>query len=254
MKLVDTHAHIYDKKFSSDFDEVMNRIDEELEFIVSIGYDLESSKKSVELSNKYKNIYAVIGFHPTDISLYSDKARNELIELAKNPKVVAIGEIGLDYYWMKDPKEKQKEIFRKQMELACELALPVVIHTRDAIEDTVEILEEYKNIGGILHCYPGSYETATKLMDRYCFGIGGVVTFKNNRVTKETVEKLPLEKIVIETDCPYLTPEPFRGKRNEPVYVKYVADEIAEIKGVTVEEVIIATTENAKKIYNIKNR
>ena len=138
-----------------------------------------------------------------------------------------------------------------QMELARKLKLPVVIHTRDAMEDTVNILEEYKDLGGIMHCYPGSYETAKKLMDRYYFGIGGVVTFKNNKVTKETVKKLPLEKIVIETDCPYLTPEPFRGKRNEPVYVKYVAEKIAEIKEVSLEEVIEVTTQNAKNAYSI---
>lgn len=165
--------------------------------------------------------------------------------------MTAIGEIGLDYYWMEDPKEKQMEIFRLQMELARRVKLPVVIHTRDAIEDTVKILEEYKDLGGIMHCYPGSYETAKKLMDRYYFGIGGVVTFKNNKVTKETVKKLPLERIVIETDCPYLTPEPFRGKRNEPVYVKYVAEKIAEIKEISLEQVIEVTTNNAKKIYSI---
>ena len=165
--------------------------------------------------------------------------------------MTAIGEIGLDYYWMEDPKEKQMEIFRLQMELARRVKLPVVIHTRDAIEDTVKILEEYKDLGGIMHCYPGSYETAEKLMDRYYFGIGGVVTFKNNKVTKETVKKLPLERIVIETDCPYLTPEPFRGKRNEPVYVKYVDEKIAEIKEISLEQVIEVTTNNAKKIYSI---
>lgn len=251
MKLVDTHTHIYDKKFNDDFDEVIERINDELDFIVSVGYDLESSEKSVKLSDKYSKIYSVIGFHPTDIKKYSENSEKKLIELAANPKVVAIGEIGLDYYWMEDPKEKQKEIFRRQMNLAEKLKLPVVIHTRDALEDTFEILEEYKDLNGILHCYPGSYEMAQKVMDRYYFGIGGVLTFKNNRVTKETVDKLPLDRMVIETDCPYLTPEPFRGKRNEPVYVKYVAEEIARIKNISVEKVIEITTENARKIYKI---
>ncbi len=251
MKLVDTHAHIYDEKFRGDFDEIMDRINKELDFVVSIGYDMESSEKSTALSEKYEKIYSVIGFHPTEIKKYNSEAEKKLEELAKNPKVKAIGEIGLDYYWMEDPKEKQKEIFRLQMELARRVKLPVVIHTRDAMEDTVDILEEYKDLGGIMHCYPGSYETAKKLMDRYYFGIGGVVTFKNNKVTKETVKKLPLERIVIETDCPYLTPEPFRGKRNEPVYVKYVAEKIAEIKEISLEEVIEVTTNNAKMIYSI---
>ena len=166
MKLVDTHAHIYDEKFRGDFDEIMDRINKELDFVVSIGYDMESSEKSTALSEKYEKIYSVIGFHPTEIKKYNSEAEKKLEELAKNPKVKAIGEIGLDYYWMEDPKEKQKEIFRLQMELARRVKLPVVIHTRDAMEDTVDILEEYKDLGGIMHCYPGSYETAKKLMDR----------------------------------------------------------------------------------------
>ena len=252
MKLVDTHAHIYDKQFKPDFDEIIDRISKELEFIVSIGYDLESSEKSVDLAEKYPFIYGVVGVHPTDIKKYSDTVERKLEELARNEKVVAIGEIGLDYHWMEDPKEEQEEIFRRQMELSRRVGLPVVIHTRDAMEDTVKILEDYKDVGGIMHCYPGSYETAEKLIDRYYFGIGGVVTFKNNKVTKETVKKLPIEKIVIETDCPYLTPEPFRGKRNEPVYVRYIAEEIARIKEMQIEKVIEITTGNAKKVYNIK--
>ena len=252
MKLVDTHAHIYDKQFKPDFDEIIDRISKELEFIVSIGYDLESSEKSVNLAEKYPFIYGVVGVHPTDIKKYSDTVERKLEELARNEKVVAIGEIGLDYHWMEDPKEEQEEIFRRQMELSRRVGLPVVIHTRDAMEDTVKILEDYKDVGGIMHCYPGSYETAEKLIDRYYFGIGGVVTFKNNKVTKETVKKLPIEKIVIETDCPYLTPEPFRGKRNEPVYVRYIAEEIARIKEMPLEKVIEITTGNAKKVYNIK--
>ena len=252
MKLVDTHAHIYDKQFKPDFDEIIDRISKELEFIVSIGYDLESSEKSVDLAEKYPFIYGVVGVHPTDIKKYSDTVERKLEELARNKKVVAIGEIGLDYHWMEDPKEEQEEIFRRQMELSRRVGLPVVIHTRDAMEDTVKILEDYKDVGGIMHCYPGSYETAEKLIDRYYFGIGGVVTFKNNKVTKETVKKLPIEKIVIETDCPYLTPEPFRGKRNEPVYVRYIAEEIARIKEMPLEKVIEITTGNAKKVYNIK--
>ncbi len=252
MKLVDTHAHIYDKQFKPDFDEIIDRISKELEFIVSIGYDLESSEKSVNLAEKYPFIYGVVGVHPTDIKKYSDTVERKLEELARNEKVVAIGEIGLDYHWMEDPKEEQEEIFRRQMELSRRVGLPVVIHTRDAMEDTVKILEDYKDVGGIMHCYPGSYETAEKLIDRYYFGIGGVVTFKNNKVTKETVKKLPIEKIVIETDCPYLTPEPFRGKRNEPVYVRYIAEEIARIKEMPLERVIEITTGNAKKVYNIK--
>lgn len=252
-KIIDTHTHIYDKQFEEDFDDVIDRIENQLEGIVSIGFDLESSQKSIELAKKYKFVHAVVGVHPVDISKYNDEVEKEIEKLALNEeKVVAIGEIGLDYHWMADPKEVQAEGFRKQMALAERVKKPVVIHTREALQDTLDILAEFPNVGGILHCYPGSYEAAKPFLDRYFLGIGGTLTFKNNRKTKELVEVLPLEKIVIETDCPYLTPVPFRGKRNEPIYTKYVAEEIAKIKNISVEEVIKVTTENAKKIYGIK--
>ena len=252
-KIIDTHTHIYDKQFEEDFDGVIDRIENQLEGIVSIGFDLESSQKSVELAKKYNFIHAVVGVHPVDISKYNDEVEKEIEKLALNEeKVVAIGEIGLDYHWMADPKEVQAEGFRKQMALAEKVKKPVVIHTREALQDTLDILAEFPNVGGILHCYPGSYEAAKPFLDRYFLGIGGTLTFKNNRKTKELVEVLPLEKIVIETDCPYLTPVPFRGKRNEPIYTSYVAEEIARIKNISVEEVIKITTENAKKIYGIK--
>lgn len=252
-KIIDTHTHIYDKQFEEDFDDVIDRIENQLEGIVSIGFDLESSQKSVELAKKYNFIHAVVGVHPVDISKYNDEVEKEIEKLALNEeKVVAIGEIGLDYHWMADPKEVQAEGFRKQMALAERVKKPVIIHTREALQDTLDILAEFPNVGGILHCYPGSYEAAKPFLDRYFLGIGGTLTFKNNKKTKELVEVLPLEKIVIETDCPYLTPVPFRGKRNEPIYTKYVAEEIAKIKNISVEEVIKVTTENAKKIYGIK--
>ena len=252
-KIIDTHTHIYDKQFEEDFDDVIDRIENQLEGIVSIGFDLESSQKSVELAKKYNFVHAVVGVHPVDISKYNDEVEKEIEKLALNEeKVVAIGEIGLDYHWMADPKEVQAEGFRKQMALAEKVKKPVVIHTREALQDTLDILAEFPNVGGILHCYPGSYEAAKPFLDRYYLGIGGTLTFKNNKKTKELVEVLPLEKIVIETDCPYLTPVPFRGKRNEPIYTKYVAEEIAKIKNISVEEVIKVTTENAKKIYGIK--
>ena len=251
MKLVDTHCHIYGENYKDDLDEVLQRSGENLEFIVNIGYDLWSSETSVELADKYRFAYATVGVHPTDISGYTDEVEAKLIKFCENPKVVAIGEIGLDYYWMKDPKEVQEIYFRKQIDIARKVNKPVVIHTRDAMEDTVKILQEYKDIKGIMHCYPGSYETAKLLMDRYYFGVAGVVTFKNNVKTKEFVEKMPLDRLLIETDSPYLTPVPYRGKRNEPSYVEFVAQEVANIKGITVEEVIRVTTENAKKIYGI---
>ena len=252
-KIIDTHTHIYDKQFENDFDDVMKRIEDELEGIVSIGFDLESSLKSIELANRYSFVNAVIGVHPVDIKKYNDKVEKELERLAlTEKKVVAIGEIGLDYHWMEDPKDVQIAGFRKQMELAERVKKPVVIHTREALQDTLDVLKDYKNVGGILHCYPGSLAAAKPFLDRYYLGIGGTLTFKNNKKTKELVKELPLEKIVLETDCPYLTPVPFRGKRNEPVYTKYVAEEVARIKEISVEEVIKITTENAKKIYGMQ--
>ncbi|WP_407536154.1 TatD family hydrolase [Cetobacterium somerae] len=251
MKLVDTHCHLDNEKFDEDRLEVIERIKENLEFCVNIGYDLSSSKKSLELAKEYDFIYAVIGVHPIDIAEYSEEVEKELELLGKNPKVVAIGEIGLDYHWMTEPKEIQQERFKSQLELAERLNKPVVIHTRDAMEDTVNILKEYPNITGVIHCYPGSLETAKQLVDRFYLGIGGTLTFKNSKKAVEVVKDIPLDRIVIETDCPYLTPEPFRGKRNEPIYVEYVAKKIAEIKEISVEDVTKITTENAKKLYRI---
>lgn len=251
MKLVDTHCHLDNEKFDEDRLEVIERIKENLEFCVNIGYDLASSKKSLELAKEYDFIYAVIGVHPIDIAEYNEEVEKELEILGKNPKVVAIGEIGLDYHWMTEPKEVQQERFKRQLELAERLNKPVVIHTRDAMEDTVNILKEYPNITGVIHCYPGSLETAKQLVDRFYLGIGGTLTFKNSKKAVEVVKDIPLDRIIIETDCPYLTPEPFRGKRNEPIYVEYVAKKIAEIKEISVEDVTKVTTENAKKLYRI---
>lgn len=251
MRLVDTHCHLDNEKFDEDRLDVIDRIKGNLEFCVNIGYDLTSSKKSLELAKKYDFIYAVIGVHPIDIAEYDEEIEKELELLAKDSKVVAIGEIGLDYHWMTEPKEIQQERFRRQLELAKRLNKPVVIHTRDAMEDTVNILKEYPNITGVIHCYPGSLETAKQLVDRFYLGIGGTLTFKNSKKIVEVVKNIPLDRIVIETDCPYLTPEPFRGKRNEPIYVEYIAKKIAEIKEITVEDVAKITTENAKKLYRI---
>lgn len=251
MKFVDTHCHLDDERFNEDREEVLKRIEEKMEFVVNVGFDLPSSKTSVEYSNTYPFIYSAIGVHPTSISKYNDEVEKELIELSKNKKVVAIGEIGLDYYWMEDEKEVQKEGFRKQMRLAEKLNLPVIIHSRDAMADTIEILNEFPNVRGIVHCYPGSFESAMNIPSNYYFGIGGVLTFKNSKKTVEFVNKIDISKLVIETDSPYLTPVPFRGKRNEPIYTEYVVKKIAEIKNIPVEEVLRITTENAKKIYEI---
>jgi TatD DNase family protein len=252
MKAVDTHCHLDGERFDSDREEVLKRAKENLEFIVNIGYDLESSKRSLALAKENEFVYATVGVHPTDVEGYDEELEKELEKLAQEEKVVAIGEIGLDYHWMTTPKEHQKEIFRKQLELARRLKKPVVIHTREAMADTIEILKEYPEIVGVIHCYPGSVESAKELIDRFYLGIGGTLTFKNAKKSVQVVEEIPLEKIVLETDSPYLAPAPYRGERNEPIYVQKVAKKIAEIKGISEEEVIKITTENAKKLYRIE--
>lgn len=254
MKLVDAHCHLNDDMYNEDLDYIIDDILNEMEFIVCSGWDYESSIKAVKLSEKYENVYASIGYHPTDISKINDKDFAHIEELAKNhKKVVGIGEIGLDYHWMKDPKEVQKQAFIKQIEMIRRVNIPIVIHTRDALEDTINILREYKDVSGILHCFPGSYESVLPILDRYYVSVGGTLTFKNNVKTKELVSKVPLDRIVIETDSPYLTPTPFRGKRNNPIFTKYVANEIARIKGINVEEVINQTTLNAIKAYRLEH-
>lgn len=251
MKLIDSHAHLDNAQFDEDRAEVLKRVEENLEFAVNIGYDIHSSRRSVDYAHKYDFIYAVVGVHPIDIEGYSDEVEKELEELAKDEKVLAIGEIGLDYHWMTQPKEVQQKFFRRQMELARRVKKPVVIHSRDAMEDTLKILKEFPDVGGIFHCYPGSYESAKEVTDRYYLGIGGVLTFKNAKTLVKVVENIPLDRLVLETDCPYMAPTPHRGKRNEPMYVEYVAQKLAEIKGVSYEEVAKITSENTKKAYGM---
>lgn len=251
MKIIDSHVHLNLQQFDSDREAVFKRIEENLDFVVNIGFDLESSEKSVEYADKYPFIYAVIGFHPDEIEGYSDEAEKRLEELAKNPKVLAIGEIGLDYHWMTRPKEEQFKIFRKQLELARRVNKPVVIHTREAMEDTINILNEYPDIKGILHCYPGSVESAKKMIDRFYLGIGGVLTFKNAKKLVEVVKQIPIENLVIETDCPYMAPTPYRGQRNEPIYTEEVAKKIAELKNMSYEDVVRITNENTRKVFEM---
>lgn len=251
MKLIDSHVHLNDRRFHADREEVFRRIEEGLDFVVNIGYDLESSKISLDYARKHPFIYATVGLHPAEEEEYTEKLEKQLEELAREEKVLAIGEIGLDYHWMTKSKEIQKDIFRKQLALAERMGKPVVIHTRDAMEDTIKILQEFPKVGGILHCYPGSVESAKQMIDRYYLGIGGVLTFKNAKKLTEVVRGIPLERFVLETDCPYMAPIPYRGQRNEPIYVKEVAKKIAEIKGISYEEVVRVTNENTKKVYGL---
>jgi TatD DNase family protein len=253
--LFDTHAHLNAEQFEEDLSEVIERAQEVgIENIVIVGFDRPTITRAMELVEQYDFMYASIGWHPVDAIDMTDEDLVWIEELTKHPKVVAIGEMGLDYHWDKSPKDIQKEVFRKQIQLAKKVKLPIVIHNREATMDIVEILREEgaSEVGGIMHCFSGSVEVAQECIQmNFYISLGGPVTFKNARKPKEVAEAVPLERLLIETDCPYLAPHPYRGKRNEPSYVKLVAEQIAEIKGITYEEVAEKTTANAKKLFGI---
>ena len=251
--IIDTHTHYNDEAFDLDRDEIIKNLYEQgIEKAVNIGTNLKTTLECIELAEKYGGIYASAGIHPSYAAEASAEVLDKIKKICENKKVLAIGEIGLDYHWEDSEKELQKEVFKKQLELAAEVSLPVVIHSRDAAQDTFDILKESKvvKIGGVMHCYSYGVELAREYLKLgMFFGIGGVATFKNARKLKEVIEYLPIEAIVLETDCPYLAPEPFRGKRNSSLYLKYVAAAIADIKGVSMEYIIKQTNENAYALY-----
>ncbi|MGM9987018.1 MAG: TatD family hydrolase [Bacillaceae bacterium] len=253
--LFDTHVHLNATQYNEDLEEVINRAREAgVEKMVVVGFDEETINKAIELVEKYEFLYAAVGWHPVDAIDFTEDHLKWLEELAAHPKVVALGEMGLDYHWDKSPHDIQKEVFRKQIALAKKVKLPIIIHNREATQDIVDILkeEDAKEVGGIMHCFSGSLEVAEQCIDmNFYISFGGPVTFKNARKPKEVAKALPIEHILIETDCPYLTPHPHRGKRNEPCYVKLVAQEIAELKEMSYEEVANMTTNNAKKLFDI---
>ena len=249
--LTDSHAHLDSRAFNEDRDEVLERIKENMDFVVNIGCNIKSSITSMEYAKKYDFIYATIGIHPNDIAEYNNEVEDNLLKWGQEKKVLAIGEIGLDYHWMTSPKLVQISAFKRQMMVAEKLNKPVVIHTRDAMEDTINILEEFPNITGIIHCYPGSVNVANRMKKNYYFGIGGVLTFKNSKKLIEVIKEIDINRLVLETDCPYMTPAPYRGKRNEPLYTEYVAQKIAEIKGISYNDVLSITNKNARDAYKI---
>lgn len=255
IQLFDTHAHLDAYQFDEDREEMIERARAAgVEYIVNIGFDRQTIPTTMALIEKYDFIYAAIGWHPVE-SIHMQEGDLEWIEeLCKHPKVVAIGEIGLDYHWDTSPKEVQERVFREQIRLAKKLNMPVVIHNRDAHADVVRILKEENaaEVGGIMHCFSGSWEIAKQCLDmNFYISFGGPVTFKNARVPKEVLKEVPLDRLLIETDCPYLAPHPKRGKRNESSYVSLVAETVAEIKGKTIEEIAKITTENGRKCYRI---
>ncbi len=259
--IFETHAHYDDEKFDGDRVELLSHLlrENNIGNIVNVGASFRGCKDSLALANQYDNVYAAIGIHPEEIDEINEDVIDWLRANASNPKVVAIGEIGLDYYWVKEEEQraKQRLWFERQMDLAKEVNLPVVIHSRDAAEDTLYTIKRYNGEGvkGIVHCYSYSKEIAMEYVKiGWYIGVGGVVTFKNSKKLVETVEAIPLESIVLETDCPYMAPVPHRGERNSSIFLSHVAEKIAEIKGVSVQQVEDVTYENALRIYDKSKR
>lgn len=252
--IFETHAHYDDEQFDTDRDELLRSMEEGgVGTIVNVSATYESCENVVKLAEKYPFLYAAVGVHPDEVGALNEVTFARMKELFSNPKVVAVGEIGLDYYWDNESHDLQKEWFVRQLALARELHLPVLIHSRDAAADTMEIMKAYgQGLDGVIHCFSYSKEMAREYVKMgYYIGVGGVVTFKNAKKMKEVVEEVPLESILLETDCPYLAPEPNRGKRNSSLNLVYVAQKIAQIKGVTYEEVVAQTEENARKMYHL---
>ena len=251
--IFDSHAHYTDKAFNDDRENMLGSLRESgICGVINCGADIESSVFSVELANKYDYIYAACGIHPEEADKIPENYIEIIRNLATNEKCVAIGEIGLDYYWRQDNKEKQKELFEKQILLSKELDLPIIVHDREAHGDTLEILKKHKP-KGVLHCFSGSPETAEEILKLGMYiGLGGALTFKNARKAVEVAQMLPLDRLLLETDCPYMAPVPFRGKRNYSGYIPYIAEKIAEIKGIDPQTVLDITSENAKKLFDLK--
>jgi len=254
---IDTHAHLFYNNFNGELDQILERaIKANVKYIVCPGTDVKTSKQSVEIADKYQSVYAAVGVHPHDTKDFTGKEIEQLKKLATHKKVVAIGEIGLDYYYDFSPKKQQIKAFKAQLDLAAELDLPVVIHNREANKDTMNILREYKskNIKGQLHCYAGTIEDAEELIDMgFLISFTGNITFKKLEELREILKTIPVENLMLETDCPFMTPVPFRGKRNEPSYIPYIAEKIAEVHNVSVEEVKELTTFNAINLFGIGN-
>ncbi|MBV1819483.1 TatD family hydrolase [Anaerosalibacter bizertensis] len=253
--LIDSHAHLDDPKFNKDRDRLIKSLKQnDISLVINVGADVSSSIKSVKLADEYENIYAAVGVHPHSAKEMDDSTIDVLKAFAKRDKVVAIGEIGLDFHYDNSPRDIQRKWFIEQIKLAKELDMPIIVHSRDADQETFDILKEEadERLRGVLHCYSGSAEMAKDYIDLgFYISLAGPVTFKNARKPKEVAKVVPMDKLLIETDSPYLTPEPHRGKRNEPLYVRHVASMIAELRGMDFEDVGRITSENTKRLFNI---
>ncbi|MGX7030219.1 TatD family hydrolase [Vagococcus zengguangii] len=253
--IFDSHTHLNVEQFKDDLKETIERAHENgVTEMAVVGFDEPTIEKSLELSQEYANIHSIIGWHPTEAGSYTPQIESKLQQLLTTPKVVALGEIGLDYYWMEDPKDVQEKVFRRQLAISREMNLPFSIHTRDAMEDTYNILKD-ENVhltGGIMHSFSGDIEWMKRFLDLGLhISLSGVVTFKKAIELHEVAKVVPLESLLVETDAPYLAPVPFRGKRNEPAYTRYVVEKIAELRGVSVEEIAQQTTQNAHRLFRL---
>ena len=251
--LFDTHAHLNDEAFETDRDELICGLGEkDIGFVMNAGCSLVASRESIALAEKYPFIYASVGSHPDSADEVNEELIETYLQMTKHPKVKAIGEIGLDYYYEGFDRQIQIKAFEVQMELAKQAELPVIVHERDAHEDGMAMVRKFPEVTGVFHCYSGSAEMARQLVDLgWYIGFTGVLTFKNARKAVETAASIPLERIVLETDCPYMSPEPYRGRRNDPGRLIHMAEKLAEIRGFPVDEIIEITTENAKRLYRI---
>ncbi|NBJ70862.1 TatD family hydrolase [Roseburia sp. 1XD42-34] len=253
--LFDTHVHLNARDFFEDREETIKRaFDAGVTRMLVVGFDRETIPLAIEIAEQYETIYAAVGWHPVDAVDMTEQELGWIEELSSHPKVVALGEMGLDYHWDKSPKEVQKEVFRKQIRLAKKVQLPIIIHNREATEDIISILKEEKaeSVGGIMHCYNDSVDYVQDCLDmNFYISLGGPVTFKNATLPKEVAVQVPLERLLIETDAPFLAPHPYRGKRNEPAYVKLVAEKIATLRGSSLEEIGEITTKNALSLFRL---
>ncbi len=252
--IFETHAHYDDPAFDRDRDRLITLLkDEGVAPIVNIGASIETTKSTIELAHRYDHVYAAIGVHPSDCGDLTEKDIEWLKDLSSDEKVVAIGEIGLDYHYDEPDREIQKKWFKRQLELAEDTSLPIVVHSRDAAQDTFDIIREFRGLRGVIHCFSYSVEFAREYVKMgYYIGVGGVVTFKNGRKLHEVVKEIPLESIVVETDAPYLSPEPYRGRRNSSAFIPYIIERIADLKNVSYETVESAVYENAADLYKVR--
>ena len=252
--LIDTHTHLNTSKFKDNYKEVIDRARKNgVEKMIVVGFDKETNIKAIELAETYPFLYASVGYHPTDARYVKDSDFELLRKQLTHPKVVAVGECGLDFYWDKEHIEQQITVFQKQIELSNEFQKPLIIHMREASEATYNVLAEFDEVHGVMHCFSGSADMAKEYAKLGLYiSLGGPVTFQNGKKPKEVAKAIPLEKLLIETDSPYLSPHPFRGKTNEPARVKLVAEELAKIKAVPLEEIARVTSENATKLFKLE--